>query len=239
MRDRTVFPAQSYQWHFCATCRWRCWSLKRPCWCGALGCGPNSEGAGQFRGGFGAEYDLQIRHPSAVVVMRGKDRHRFCAWGAAGGQAATTSGNCSERTGEPPQDLGKQTVYRPAMNEVIRIWSGGGGGWGDPLERDLEAVVNDVAAGLVTIERARTVYGVIIAQGVVQAMETHACRAELAATRYVLPAFDFGPGRSEWEASTAPPRNASPRGYPRCPRVCAATRKPRCTNATPIRTRPL
>ena len=166
-----------------------------------FGLRPDSEGAGQFRGGFGAEYDLQIRHPSAVVVMRGKDRHRFCAWGAAGGQAATTSGNSSERPGEPPHDLGKQTVYHPAMNEVIRIWSGGGGGWGDPLERDLEAVVNDVAAGLVTIERARTVYGVIIAQGAVQAMETHACRAELAAARGVLPAFDFGPGRSAWEAT--------------------------------------
>ena len=106
----------------------------------------------------------------------------------------------SERPGEPPHDLGKQTVYHPAMNEVIRIWSGGGGGWGDPLERDVEAVVNDVAAGLVTIERARTVYGVIIAQGAVQAMETHACRAELAAARGALPAFDFGPGRSAWEA---------------------------------------
>jgi N-methylhydantoinase B len=165
-----------------------------------FGLRPDSEGAGQFRGGFGAEYDLQIRHPSAVVVMRGKDRHRFCAWGAAGGQAATTSGNSSERTGEPPHDLGKQTVYRPTMNEVIRIWSGGGGGWGDPLERSPEAVVADVAAGLVTTERARSVYGVITAQGELQTIETQECREELAAARGVLPAFDFGPGRSAWEA---------------------------------------
>ena len=166
-----------------------------------FGLRPDSEGAGQFRGGFGAEYDLQIRHPSAVVVMRGKDRHRFSAWGAAGGQAATTSGNCSERPGEPPHDLGKQTVYRPTMNEVIRIWSGGGGGWGDPLERDPEAVVADVAAGLVTTERARAVYGVIIAQGALQTIETQACREDLAAARGILPAFDFGPGRSAWEAT--------------------------------------
>jgi N-methylhydantoinase B len=92
---------------------------------------PDTEGAGQHRGGFGVEYDLQIRHPSAVVVMRGKDRHRFCAWGAAGGHAATTGGNHGERPGHPPHDIGKQTVYRAAMDEVIRIWSGGGGGWGD------------------------------------------------------------------------------------------------------------
>jgi N-methylhydantoinase B len=92
-------------------------------------------------------------------------------------------------------------VYRATMNEVIRIWSGGGGGWGDPLERDPEAVVADVAAGLVTTERARSVYGVIIAQGASQTKETQACRAELAAARGVLPAFDFGPGRSAWEAT--------------------------------------
>ncbi len=162
---------------------------------------PDTEGAGQFRGGFGTEYDLQIRHPSAVVVMRGKDRHRFCAWGAAGGQAATTSGNSCERPGEPPRDLGKQTVYRASMDEVIRIWSGGGGGWGDPLKRDPEAVANDVAAGLVSEERARAAYGVAIALGAPRMAETQALRQEMAASRGALPAFDFGPGRSAWEAT--------------------------------------
>ena len=91
-----------------------------------FGLRPDTEGAGQFRGGFGAEYELQVRHPAAVVVMRGKDRHRFCAWGAAGGHAATTGGNVGEIPGEAPRDLGKQTVHRAGMNEVIRLWSGGG-----------------------------------------------------------------------------------------------------------------
>ena len=126
-----------------------------------FGLRPDSEGAGKYRGGFGTEYDLQIRHPSAVVVMRGKDRHRFCAWGAAGGQAATTSGNTAERPGEPARDIGKQTVYRPAMNEVIRIWSGGGGGWGDPLERDPAMVAQDVAAGCCHVNARASVYGVV------------------------------------------------------------------------------
>ncbi len=166
-----------------------------------FGLRPDTEGAGQFRGGFGTEYDLQIRHPSAVVVMRGKDRHRFCAWGAAGGQAATTSGNSCERPDEPPHDLGKQTVYRASMDEVIRLWSGGGGGWGDPLERDPEAVANDVAAGLVTEGRARAAYGVVIAQGAPRMTETQALRETMAASRGALSAFDFGPGRSAWEAT--------------------------------------
>ena len=47
---------------------------------------PDSEGAGKFRGGFGVAYDVAILHPSAVVVMRGKDRFRFGSWGAFGGR---------------------------------------------------------------------------------------------------------------------------------------------------------
>jgi N-methylhydantoinase B len=162
---------------------------------------PDTEGAGKHRGGFGTEYDLQIRHPSAVVVMRGKDRHHFCAWGAAGGQAATPSGNTAERPGEPERDIGKQTVYRPAMNETIRIWAGGGGGWGDPLERDPAMVAQDVAAELLSRERARSVYGVVVTNGEAQPAETKALRATMAAQRAAPPAFDFGPGRGAWEAT--------------------------------------
>jgi N-methylhydantoinase B len=157
---------------------------------------PDTEGAGEHRGGFGVEYALQIRHPSAVVVMRGKDRHRFCAWGAAGGRAATTGGNHGERPGHPPHDIGKQTVYRARMDEVIKIWSGGGGGWGDPLKRDPDAVKEDVAAGLVSPERARSVYGVALGE---DDAATFALRAAMTAERDAQPQFDFGPARTAWE----------------------------------------
>jgi N-methylhydantoinase B len=161
----------------------------------------DSEGAGQYRGGFGTEYDLQIRHPSAVVVMRGKDRHNFCAWGAAGGYAGTNCGNVGERAGGITHDIGKQTVYRASMDEVIRIWSGGGGGWGDPLQRVPDAVAQDVAAGLVSLERADLVYGVVIAHDAVQAEATELRRIELGAKRGPRPHFDFGQGRDTWEAT--------------------------------------
>ena len=57
----------------------------------------------------------------------------------------------------------------------------------------------DVAAGLCHAERARSVYGVIIAQGASQT-KGHGVR-QMSAERGVLPAFDFGPGRSAWEAT--------------------------------------
>jgi N-methylhydantoinase B len=158
---------------------------------------PDSEGPGRFRGGFGVAYELEIRHPSAVVVMRGKDRQRFCGWGAAGGHAGTTSGNIGTRQGVPPHDIGKRTVYRPELGEVIRLWGGGGGGFGDPFDRDAELVAADVAAGLVSVERARAVYGVALsAAGTVDAAATVALRRR---KRPARDGFDFGPARSEWE----------------------------------------
>lgn len=159
---------------------------------------PDSEGAGRLRGGFGLNYELEIREPGAVVVMRGKDRHRFSAWGIQGGEAAEPGGNVSMRDGET-HSIGKQTVYRPALNEVIRLWSGGGGGYGDPLDRDPQAVADDVTSSLVTVQRAKRAYGVVLSGGAVDKAATDAARAELRRARPAPVAFDFGPARREWE----------------------------------------
>jgi N-methylhydantoinase B len=159
---------------------------------------PDSEGAGRFRGGFGVAYDVEIRHPAAVVVMRGKDRFRFASWGAFGGGSGTVCGNVGQR-GDVVNDIGKRTVYRPEMGEVIRLWSGGGGGYGDPLTREPDWVARDVVAGLVSSHRARSVYGVVLRGGVVDPTETVRLRQDLAKNRAPPGAYDFGPGRTEWE----------------------------------------
>ncbi len=161
---------------------------------------PDSEGPGKYRGGFGVAYELEIKHPSAVVVMRGKDRQRFCAWGAGGGLASTTSGNIGTRRNSQSHDIGKRTVYRAELGEVIRLWGGGGGGFGEPFERDPEMVAADVAAGLVSPERAREIYGVAVANGAVDAKATAALRGP---QRDIgddsQGSFDFGLARTEWE----------------------------------------
>ena len=159
---------------------------------------PDSEGPGRYRGGFGAEFEVEVRHPSAVLVMRGKDRFKFGSWGAFGGGGGSVSGNTGRR-GEAVHDIGKRTVYRPELGEHIRMWSGGGGGYGDPLERDPAAVAADVVAGLVSSARAYAVYGVVLNDGVVDEPATARCREDLRAARGGTPMFDFGPGRSAWE----------------------------------------
>jgi len=159
---------------------------------------PDSEGAGKHRGGFGAEFEVEVRHPSAVLVMRGKDRFKFGSWGAFGGGGGSVGGNTGRR-GDAEHDIGKRTVYRPELGERIRMWGGGGGGYGDPLERDPAVVAADVVAGLVSSARAHDVYGVVLHDGVVNETATARRRDELRAARGTVGQFDFGPGRSEWE----------------------------------------
>jgi N-methylhydantoinase B len=127
--------------------------------------------------------------------MRGKDRHRFSSWGVAGGQAGAVNGNDSLLPNAPKRDIGKRTVYRPELHEVIRLWSGGGGGYGDPFARDPDAVAHDVAAGLVSRERARGVYGVVLNGDAVDAPATARLRAGNRQTGEI----DFGDARREWE----------------------------------------
>jgi MFS family permease len=145
---------------------------------------PDSEGAGQYRGGFGVAYDVEIQHPSAVVVMRGKDRFRFGSWGAFGGG----SGNVGQR-GDAVGDIGKRTVYRPELGEVIKLWSGGGGGYGDLLVRDPDLVVHDLVARLVSSQRAHDIYGVVLQDGTVNTAATADLRSALTTLLIPQPAL--------------------------------------------------
>lgn len=163
-----------------------------------FGMRPDTEGAGRFRGGFGMEYALEIRHPSAVVVMRGNDRQRFSCWGALGGGTGGVGRTWGELPGGGTSEVGKLTVYRPRLGEILHILIGGGGGLGSPLEREPAQVARDVGDGLVSVERAAEVYGVVVEQGVVDAAATlERRRASAGAERYEP--FDVGPGRRAWE----------------------------------------
>jgi N-methylhydantoinase B len=160
---------------------------------------PDTEGAGRYRGGFGVEYALEVLDPAAVVVMRGKDRHRFAAWGVHGGGAGGTGGNDVLAADGTRTDIGKVTVFRPAPGEICVVAAGGGGGFGDPLGRPPEDVLADVLDGLVSAGRARDAYGVVVEHGVVQPDATRALRERLRADRPETSVFDLGPGRDAWE----------------------------------------
>ena len=122
---------------------------------------PDSEGAGRHRGGFGQEMELGVRGedggPSWTLSAM-YDRTRFPAPGMLGGGdgAAGSVGTASGETLHP-----KRQQRIPAGERLV-LKLPGGGGYGDPLERDPELVRRDVEDGLVSPERALEAYGVVL-----------------------------------------------------------------------------
>jgi N-methylhydantoinase B len=83
---------------------------------------------------------------------------------------------------------------RVEPGDVLHFVTWGGGGWGDPLERDPSLVALEVGRGLVTAEGARR-YGVVLTDdGSADAEATRALREQMRADRPAdLPVFDMGP----------------------------------------------
>ncbi len=79
-----------------------------------------------------------------------------------GGGRGTLNGIELRREGVEPRRIRKASAFRLQRNDVISIQTGGGGGWGDPFERDPESVSADVRAGLITQAAAAGVYGVAL-----------------------------------------------------------------------------
>jgi N-methylhydantoinase B len=139
---------------------------------------PDTGGPGRWRGGCGLVREVEVLAPEAMVSMR-IDTVENPPWGVAGGKAAS-GGRCVVNPGRPDERL-----LRPLSDgnivrrgDVVRIETGGGGGWGHPFDRPVERVRRDVAGGFVSIEAAREDYGVVIdASGAVDAAATERLRA--------------------------------------------------------------
>ncbi len=153
----------------------------------------DSGGEGLRRGGLGMVREVRLldREASYSVLS---DRAVIPAFGVLGGGPAQTCRVSLLRAGEE-RDFptpGKVTGFPLRDQDVVRMQSGGGGGYGDPLRREPERVRADVEYGLVSPERARAGYGVVLtvdatvvgtAACIVDAAATAALRAELEAAR--------------------------------------------------------
>jgi N-methylhydantoinase B len=118
---------------------------------------PDSGGAGRFRGGCGIRKDVEMLSDGATVVLLG-DRHKNAPYGLFGGASGILARTVLVRNGAEI-DLGSKEVKSLARGDVVSYRLAGAGGYGDPLERDPEAVEADVTDGLITRAKADAVYG--------------------------------------------------------------------------------
>lgn len=122
---------------------------------------PDTGGPGQHRGGLGLRLQVRALAEGTWGLPPHRRRH-FPPWGLWGGQPGRGGENLvkTKSTDEwKPAQSARVTVPEGA---VIRVETMGGGGWGDPLERDPERVRLDVANHYVTPEGARKDYGVVL-----------------------------------------------------------------------------
>src|ERR687895_2453931 len=119
---------------------------------------PDSEGAGRHRGGFGQEMELGVRSDSPWTLSAMNDRTRCPAQGIQGGSPGAAG---AVRTTDG-RGLQPKRQQRMDAEERVVLSLPGGGGYGDPLEREPDLVAHDVENGLVSVERAREVYNVAL-----------------------------------------------------------------------------
>lgn len=172
----------------------------------SLGLALDSGGAGQFRGGLG--YEKQIRMLADAHFMSIADRSILSCWGVKGGKAGKPFRVTIDPDGPAEREVDALVdAIEVKAGEVIRIRTTGGGGWGDPLDRDPAHVARDVWWRKVSVEAAEADYGVVFAGDVdpdavrapeVDADATSALRDRMRTERGEdEPFFDRGPGYAQ------------------------------------------
>ena len=148
----------------------------------------DSGGEGTHRGGLGLHREIRVLGEEGSYSVL-SDRAAIPPFGVAGGGSShpyrvAVRRNGAENVFPTP---GKVTGHPVRRDDVVIMESAGGGGYGDPLGRDPEAVRADVLAGFVSAERAREGYGVVLDEsGEVDEAATTAARESSRSTRHRL-----------------------------------------------------
>jgi N-methylhydantoinase B len=158
---------------------------------------PDSGGAGRYRGGLGFEKRFEVLRGELRVSHRG-ERHYTAPWGLFGGRAGASSRSVVVSADGAERVVPSKLDFTLQPGEYLDVWTTGGGGHGDPLERTPSLVLDDVLDSKVSVEAAASEYGVVLAGGAVDEDATAAARARLAAERGPIMTYDRGPlGRED------------------------------------------
>jgi N-methylhydantoinase B len=121
---------------------------------------PDSGGAGKFRGALGLRRDIRFL-VDEVSFARYGDSQEFPPHGLFGGKSGTP-GRFILNPHSNGTRLKSKGISTLRLNDVVSLRLPGGGGYGDPLERDFSLIERDVRDGKVTIEKAKEDYKVVI-----------------------------------------------------------------------------
>jgi N-methylhydantoinase B/oxoprolinase/acetone carboxylase alpha subunit len=168
---RATKDGNSAEWHLMANCKnesMEVWEQRYPVRFREYGLVEDSGGAGTWRGGLGTTRHIELTLPASLTANA--DRHLIPPPGLFGGHPGSANRFGVERRGRDRTFKERFKTASPSKfsnvqtraGDVLIVTQGGGGGYGDPLERDPQLVVADVLDGYVSRERARTDYGVVL-----------------------------------------------------------------------------
>jgi N-methylhydantoinase B len=166
----------------------------------------DSGGAGRRRGGLGYEKHYRALVDCRTIVTA--DRVRLGCYGVNGGKAGQPFCVTIDAEGSG-RDLGGLVDGEPVLaGQIVRVVTTGGGGWGDPLEREPELVQHDVIEGKVSRQAAHDDYGVVIdGSGAIDAVATATLRRSMRASRGSSSGMiERGPGYDVMLSGKAEPR---------------------------------
>jgi N-methylhydantoinase B len=161
---------------------------------------PDSGGAGLHRGGNGIHMTYCFLADGEIAIH--DDRWFVPPWGVNDGQPGKRASKIIERVDGTSEIVGnKIDNITVAAGDQLHFITWGGGGWGDPMERDPALVGLEIRQGLVTAEGARE-YGVVaVDNGGIDDAATAALRDEMKANREPGQLFNYGPSIEELRAN--------------------------------------
>ena len=165
---------------------------------------PDSAGAGKFRGGCGVVFEFEVLAPDCIIIARGMERLRFQPWGLRGGGCAANGRIEIRRAGsERFEQIHKADALRTSIGDVVRLSTAGGAGYGDPLQRDPQRVLDDVLNGFVSEAGAERDYGVVIRNGTLDSAATLKLRNARSRSE-PAPFYTLGAAREDYERLWTP-----------------------------------
>ncbi len=161
---------------------------------------PDSGGAGLHRGGNGIHMTYRFLADGQIAIH--DDRWFVPPWGVNGGEPGERARKVIERADGTTEIVGnKVDDVDVREGDQLHFITWGGGGWGDPLERDPEIIGREIREGLVTTKGARA-YGVVASEeGGIDEAATQSLRDEMRGQRKDEEVFNFGPGIEQLRAS--------------------------------------